>query len=243
MMNTCKLTTSIIFLLSILLSSKFTLSKEYQSLAIYMKENPKGKHQGTDGNWLKSDREKSNEIWNQANFINIKKQDGYLEYKNLNERCSFYLWFQHQTDSLGFKTRWPGVAASTARKLKHLLHPMATICGYSNHHIKDFVNKGSDTIFNNIWGDLKALYEAQPLQGTDAEIYDGNLLLKEQNLINPYFQRLHPLAIKKLERLLRKENVISRLFPGYEFEGNLLSISDRWFYGMKLMRYHPTHER
>lgn len=74
MMNTSKLTTSIIFLLSILLSSKFALGKEYQSLAIYMAENPKGKHQGTDGNWLKSDREKSNEIWNQANFINIKNK-------------------------------------------------------------------------------------------------------------------------------------------------------------------------
>ncbi|SER39254.1 hypothetical protein [Pedobacter rhizosphaerae] len=237
-MGIYKLAATTIVIISTLFWSKIVTAKEYVSIEIYNKSNPNGKHNGMDGNWLKADREQNNEIWNQANRFNIKKQDGYLQYQDLEERCSFYKWFQQQTDSLGFETRWASAARSTTKKLKHLLNPMALVCGNSNRQIQNFVTQGNAIIFDDIWKDLKSLIENQPVKGKAAEIWDGKLLLKEQNLIEPYYQKLSRKSIRKLERSLKKENAIARLFPGYEFEGSLLSVSDRWLYGMKLMKYH-----
>lgn len=209
---------------------------EYKSLADYLKANPNGKHDGADGHWLKADRQKNTAVWNNSNKTNIKKIDGFKEYTSIAER-SDYKWYQHQTDSAGFETKWGFAAAITTKKLENLLTNAAEISGSSNLEIKTFVTEGNEIIFNDIWGDLKLLYEQTPLTGQKAENWDGNLLLKEQNLIEPYYQRLTSSSLIKLEKLLKKENFFSRLLPGYEFEGNLISIRDRWFYGMKMMGY------
>ncbi|WP_316805130.1 hypothetical protein [Pedobacter nototheniae] len=210
---------------------------EYNSLSDYLKANPNGKHDGMDGHWLKTDRQKNNIAWSNANKTNIKKTKGFEEYQSIAERSDFYKWFQHQTDSLGFETRWGFAAATTTKKLESLLTSAAEISGSSNSEIKSFVMEGNQIIFNDIWAELKLLYVQEALTGKQAEIWDGNLLLKEQNLIEPYYQKLSPSSLAKLEKILKKENFFSRLVPGYEFEGNLISIRDRWFYGMKMMGY------
>ncbi|MCZ4242424.1 hypothetical protein [Pedobacter punctiformis] len=211
---------------------------EYESLADYLNAHLQGKHDGMDGHWLKVDRQKNNRIWGNANKINIEKTDGFKEYGSISQRSDFYKWFQQQTDSAGFETRWGFAAALTTKKLENLLTNAAQITGSSNAEIQSFVYDGNRIIFDDIWIDLKLLYEQKkPLTGKNAEIWDGNLLLKEQNLIEPYYQKLSASSLAKLEKLLRKENFFSRLLPGYEFEGTLISIPDRWFYGMKMMGY------
>jgi len=212
-------------------------AEEYKSLEEYLTQHPTGKHSGQDGHWLETDRKKHNHIWAEANQINFRKNKGYLEYRNIAERSDFYEWFQQLTDSLGFETRWGYAAALTTKKLEKLLSNAAEITGSSNDEIQTFVIKGNEVIFNDIWPDLKKLITQKPLTGKHAETWDGDLLLKEQNLIEPYYEKLSHDSLVKLEKLLRKENFFSRLLPGYEFEGQLLSIEDRWFYGMKLMRY------
>ena len=229
---------SILFaLLFSLIESPAAYCKEYINLENYLKENPAGKHDGKDGNWLKADRLKNTQVWNDANQINIRLDKGFKEYNDIAERSDFYVWFQNQTAVLGFETKWSYAAAITTKKLEKLLTNGAKLSGISNHEICDFVTIGNRVIFDDIWKDLKSLYENQPLKKDTAEIWDGNLLLKEQNLIEAYYQKLSPSSLNKLEKLLRKENFFSRLMPGYEFEGNLLNIRDRWYYGMKMMRY------
>ncbi|WP_131536005.1 hypothetical protein [Pedobacter nototheniae] len=224
--------------------SKAASFVEYNSLNEYLAANPNGKHDGTDGNWLKIDRQKKNAVWKNANKTNIKKINGFKEYRNITERSDFYKWYQHQTDSAGFETKWGFAAATTTKKLENLLTNAAEISGSSNFEIKAFVAEGNQIIFNDIWADLKLLYEQPPLTGQKAQTWDGNLLLKEQNLIEPYYQKLSSSSLIKLEKLLKKENFFSRLLPGYEFEGNLISIQDRWFYGMKMMGYkNPAIEK
>ncbi|TCD10324.1 hypothetical protein EZ449_10930 [Pedobacter frigidisoli] len=211
--------------------------KEFSNLEEYLNIYPTGKHNGTDGHWLKTDREKQTEIWNQANKINLKKLKGYSEYQDIYQRCDFYKWFGHKTDSLGFETRWAEAAKETTSKLKKLLNPIAVAAGNSNKEIEEFVNTGNRVIFDDIWNDLKSLYEHEPLKKADAETWDGHLLLKEQNLIDPYYRKLSEASLKKLQKLLRKETTFAKILPGFEFEGNLLSIQDRWLYGMKMMHY------
>ena len=212
-------------------------AKEFSSMAAYLKIFPETLPNGKDGNWLKSDRLKNTSAWNNANKVNIRLSNGYKEYTDIAERSAFYTWFQHQTDSLGFETKWSYAAAITTKKLEKLLTSPAKLTGISNSEICTFVTEGSQVIFDDIWHDLRLLYISKPLSGKVAETWDANLLLKEQNLIEPYYQKLSASTIKRLEKLLRKENFFSRLMPGYEFEGRLLILRDRWYYGMKMMHY------
>ncbi|WP_316735984.1 hypothetical protein [Pedobacter aquatilis] len=212
-------------------------AKEFLTFNDYRKTYPERKLNGNDGNWLKDDREKNSETWNQANKINLKKTNGYLEYQDIYQRCDFYKWFEEKTDSLGFQTRWPAAARETTSKLKNLLNPIALAAGNSNKEIETFVITGNAIIFDDIWKDLKSLFEHAPLKGLDAEVWDGRLLLREQNIIDPYYQRLGELSLKKLQKSIRRETTLSKLFSGFEFEGNLLNIKDRWLYGMKMMHY------
>lgn len=227
----------IVFLLLLTATFNKAKAKEFNSIEDYHKVFPKTIANGKDGNWLKADRLKNTLVWNNANEINIHLDSGFKEYNDIAERSDFYIWFQHQTDALGFETKWSYAAAITTKKLEKLLTNGAKLSGITNHEICNFVTVGNSVIFDDIWKDLKSLYENQPLKKNTAEIWDANLLLKEQNLIEPYYQKLSPSSINKLEKLLRKENFFSRLMPGYEFEGHLLNIKDRWYYGMKMMRY------
>lgn len=212
-------------------------AKEFSTLKIYREAFPQKLPDGQDGNWLKSDRLKNTAAWNNANKANIRLGNGFKEYGDIAERSAFYVWFQHQTDSLGFQTKWGYAAAITTKKLEKLLTPPARLSGITNPEICAFVIEGNQVIFDDIWKDLKMLYISKPLTNKAAEIWDANLLWKEQNLIEPYYQKLSAPSLRKLEKLLRKENFFSRLMPGYEFEGQLLNIRDRWDYGMKMMHY------
>ncbi|MFC3560411.1 hypothetical protein [Pedobacter jamesrossensis] len=118
-----------------------------------------------------------------------------------------------------------------------MLNPIAKTFGNSSTEIEAFVRKGNGTIFNDISKDLKSLYEHSPLKSTDAENWYGYLLLKEQKLIESYYQNLSETSLRKLQKSLRKESTFSKILPGLEFEGNLLNIPGRWHYGMKMMQY------
>ncbi|NII83270.1 MULTISPECIES: RHS repeat domain-containing protein [unclassified Pedobacter] len=211
--------------------------KEYEDKEAYRKDNPNGKLDGKDGHWLKSDRENNTGVWNRANETNIQKNNGYKEYENLDQRADFYRWFQSETDSRGFETRWAGAAASTVDKLKNLLGMGATITGYSNDEIKSFVKSGNKLIMDDVWGGLQNLYNGDPIKGDAARLWDGKQLLKEQNVINNSYWSLSNKSLTILENSLKKNYFLSKFIPGAVFQGNLLSIQDRWKYGMGMMNY------
>ncbi|UZJ63557.1 hypothetical protein OKW96_13770 [Sphingobacterium sp. KU25419] len=87
----------------------------------YYAENPNGKLDGSDGHWLKSDRENNTSVWNKDNETNVQRRDGFKEYENLAQRKDFYSWFQSETSSREFETQWSGAAAATVGKLDMLL--------------------------------------------------------------------------------------------------------------------------
>ncbi len=210
---------------------------EYPDQASYLLANPLGKHDGNDGHWLKTDRKHHNAIWSRANTVNLLKADGFNQYRDIAERSDFYKWFQHQTDSVGFETKWAGIAAITTGKLSKLLSEVPRLTGNSNLEIQHFVQYGNQLIFEDIWPDLQNLYTGICLKGKAAEQWDGELLLREQRLIDPSYQKLSSHSLRMLAKSLRRENLLSKFIPGLEFEGNLLNIRDRWSYGMRMMGY------
>ncbi|KQC02468.1 hypothetical protein [Pedobacter sp. Hv1] len=211
--------------------------KEYKDEIAYYKDFPNGKHDGKDGHWLKTDRIHHTGIWSIANEINLVNTNGFEQYDTIEERSDFYKWYQLKTDSLGFDTKWAGVAAITTRKLSKLLSFVPSLTGNSNKEIKAFVTYGNQLIFDDIWKDLQKLRQGKILKGSEAKDWDSNLLWREQNLINPSYLNLSHRSLNILLKSLRKESPLSKFFPGFEFEGDLLSIQDRWNYGMKMMGY------
>lgn len=211
--------------------------KEYPNESTYYKDFPQGKHNGTDGHWLKKDRLQHTGIWSVANETNLIKPSGFEEYATIEERSDFYKWFQLKTDSLGFDTKWTKIAAITTRKLSKLLSALPSLTGNSNKEIKTFVIEGNQLIFDDIWKELQKLRQGPVLKAIAARDWDAQLLWKEQNLINPSYLKLSRKSVHILLKSLRKESPLSKFFTGLEFEGDLLSIQDRWAYGMKMMGY------
>ncbi len=139
--------------------------------------------------------------------------------------------------SRGFETQWTGAAALTVDKLKNLLGWGATMTGYSNDEIKSFVIFGNKMIVDDVWDGLQVLYNGRPLKGDAARVWDGEQLLREQNVINDSYWKLSNNSRNILENSLKKNYFISKFIPGPVFNGSIMSITDRWKYGMGMMGY------
>lgn len=205
----------------------------------YYADNPNGKLDGSDGHWLKSDRENNTSVWGKANETNIQRSDGFKEYENLAQRKYFYSWFQSETSSRGFETQWAGAAAATVGKLEMLLWGVTGFFGYSNSEIRGFVNSGNKLIMDDVWGGLQSLYNGPVLKGASAKSWDSNQLYNEQIVINNLYWGLSNKSLNILEDSIKQKwnAPASKISTDPAFKGSLLNTNDRYKYGMKLMGY------
>lgn len=211
--------------------------KEYKDRVTYKQNHPHGICDGSDGNWLTKDRQNKSKVWDKANHRNLQSSDGYKAYRTLIERAAFYDWFDQETKKQGFTTQWAKLAGNTTKRLNFLTSTSAKLLGYSNREIDKFIIDGNELIFNDCWPELVKLIRMPPLTGERAKEWDGKILKHEQMLIHPSYLKLKKSSLLKLERLLRKESLLTQFLPGYEFEGSILSINDVYMYGMKRMGY------
>lgn len=206
---------------------------------------------GQDGHWLASDRESwkkgVNNRFSSANEFNIKQEGGSSNYANLEQREAFYNWFQASTETKGFETRWAGGAAQAVDKLEWIEGGTGTFVSmwplqYANNEIQDWVRAGNKLILDDVWKDLMSLYSGPILKGDDAYNWDAKQLLKEQQVIDPSYWRLSNKSLTILENSLKKNYWCPKLFTmgSPTFKGTLLSVTDRWVYGMTLMKYKVT---
>ncbi|MDQ8053912.1 MAG: hypothetical protein REI78_12835 [Pedobacter sp.] len=211
--------------------------KEYPSGACYFKENPAGKHDGTDGNWLRSDRKHQTAVWKIANEVNLQSNNGFCAYQTIWERADFYKWYGHRCDSLGCKIRWPKLAAKVTFRMGLLMGSIPTLTGNSNKEIKDFISTGSELVLRDSWQTLREIRLHKPMGAMEARTWDASMLLSEQKLIHPAYLQLSDRSIRKLEKLLRKETLATQYLSGIAFEGSLRTIDDVYGYGLKMMGY------
>ena len=204
---------------------------------------------GQDGHWLADDRDDwkkgTTNRFSTANEFNITQEKGSGNYENLEQREAFYNWFQSATEAKGFETKWAGGAAMAVDKLEWLVDGWGATSGffgYSNKEIEGWVKSGNKLILDDAWKPLMDLYAGKPLKGKDAYNWDANQLLKEQQVINPSYWTLSNSSLTTLENSLKKNYVGAKLFTmgSPTFKGILLSVNDRWVYGMTLMKYKVT---
>ncbi|MFC3198170.1 hypothetical protein ACFOET_11160 [Parapedobacter deserti] len=153
----------------------------------------------------------------------------------MEQRRGFYSWFQSETDSRGFETRWAGAAARTVGKLEMLLWKSSDVLGYSNSEIRGFVQSGNKLILDDVWGSLQGLYNGQPLVGAAAQSWDSKQLYQEQILINDLYWGLSNKSLTTLENSIKQNYILSRFTTDPRFKGSILNTHDRYKFGMKLM--------
>ena len=85
--------------LILFLNSNLLFAQEWRNLKSYQKET--GHLNLQDGCWLKKDRKKRSELWNQANLFNLSSENGHQKYKTISQIKNFYLWYDSERQLLG----------------------------------------------------------------------------------------------------------------------------------------------
>ena len=221
--------------------------KEYKNAKQFERQNKgktweKGRGQG---DWLKSDRTENTDLWKNANVFNLKQEKGFEEYTSISQRTDFYQWFQTTTEQQGSNTKWAGAATIVARQMAQVEDPLtAWVVGKD---VVNFANAGNKAIFNDVFGDLRGLYNkgasGSPLKGEAAKLWDANILYKEQFVIvQPIYQKQNAATIMELSKMAKGEGIygLGYLFQEeLKFEGNILNPQDRYNHGMnKVVPYY-----
>src|SRR5262249_22451809 len=156
---------------------------------------------------------------------------------------------------------WPLAAAVIAYQINlcNCIESVATL-GYSSDTLRAFLRRANQCIFDDVLPKLQYLWNinlgasARPLTGRSAIDWDAQVLSEEQSLIQPLYDDLSGDDLKRLQILACQTGPAmafgSRLYddtvrqvlsgPGRvaktvkPFDGDLLSASQRWRYGMTM---------
>lgn len=213
-----------------------TFSSEFKDLESYRKIYRSENLNGQNGHWLKVDRIKQTDTWAKANLVNLSRENGYIEYETIQQRYAFLKWLKVHASQNQSDVKWPAAAVTITSYLKNICGPFAFGVGCASTEIRHFASEGNAMVFKTLWKDFTKIIVDNPTAEQAMQL-DFNLLEKEQQAIQPFFQNLSKSSLRKLQRLVQKDNVISSYLPGLEFQGNLLSEQNRYFHGLRMMGY------
>lgn len=159
-------------------------------------------------------------------------------YTTIGQRTNFYRWAQDKANSEGYGVRWPGAAAGVAANIDKADDAMSLYSGFSNDEAAIFANSGNKAIFNDAFPKLQLPFSNQALTGLDAMKWDMQTLAEEQTLIQPLYLGLTAETSNLLSGLAKQTNpFVDLAVKTPKFHGELLSITDRWLYGLNNAGY------
>ncbi len=176
-------------------------AKEYKTKEDYLKENPNGKLDGTDGHWLTSDRESNTSVWDRANEYNLRnsKKDQYQAFEQVRD---LYYWIDKQIEKQGHDIRWADGAYHLVSKLSlgHYLNMVAPAEQGSFMGLLKELNVAIADFAIEKFGKL-LYHESKIYKGEDAYIWDRDLVVIEQrDIAAPVYRRYeYTSALKALE--------------------------------------------
>jgi hypothetical protein len=209
---------------------KGALDKEYETEEDYKKENPDGKLDGSDGHWLKSDRENKTATWDKANTKNLE-DNRHDDYTTITQRKDFYGWFASKIDAKGFDNNWPGAAYIVAGQMSYLDN--SAVSWWVGDDVTKFGNAGNKAIFNDVFDNLKDLYNGPVMKGEAAAKWDAATLYNEQfKVVQPIYMKQTAATISTLSQMAKGEGLYGFGVNGaLRFEGNILNPQDRYNHG------------
>lgn len=172
-----------------------------------IKELPDDKKLGK-GDWHKSDRENNTDIWKNANKHNLQQTNGSLEYSTITERTAFYYWFQTETESLGYETKWAGAAFIIANQMAQTENPLLN--WVLSSEVKKFAQDGNKDIFDDAVPKLRKLINGPILKGEDVKIWDKSTLTVEQlDIAGPIYRRQTEETLNTLSKMAKGQGIYS----------------------------------
>ena len=213
---------------------------------------------GSDGHWLGTQRKSKNKAWYRANKFNLTQNpNGAAEYRSIPQRRDFYKWFDKKVvTKQGHEITWVYAAKEVVKGVDDL-HDNSLIVtineGIDNsRNLMNFTEKLNTDIFNNVFPELKKVYErgadGKPLKGQDAKDWDSKVLHTEQfEVAQPLYDQLikqKPETYYLMQRLLKQEGSYGTFAtlagnPLPAFTGTLSKAQDRFDYGMKIAAQRP----
>ncbi|RLD27472.1 MAG: hypothetical protein DRI54_01035 [Bacteroidetes bacterium] len=232
---------TILSLFLILLNSNFVFSQEWKNYKTYKKET--GYSILQDGNWLKKDRKKQKEVWQQANLFNLAEINGNLKYQTTSQIRDFYLWFDAERKRQGHEIVGVGVAAIVADQLSKLDNGFIRVFIVGNKEVEKFANEGSEIVFEFAFPLLKEVYFSKKLiKGEEAinwSLINGEI--EQCQILEPLYNNLSPKAIKKLSKMAKGKGIYSLGVPkSLRYEGNIEDCQARFEHAIKCFRFIST---
>lgn len=172
-----------------------------------------------------------NIAFEQAAYFNTK-EIAPQQYANLAQRQAYYRWANQYFERHKYRIKWMKAADKTIGTLAFGLPKLVSWLGYSNAEIRAFILKGNKLILDDMLPRINDLMSNTSLEkqltAEEALQWDAQTLADEQALIQPLYKVLSKESIRILE---------NNLSTTYGVKINMLSIPERWTFGMHLMGY------
>jgi len=215
--------------LFLLMITKPLFSQEWKSLRNYQVET--GHDSLEEGCWLKKDRRRNTDVWNQANQFNLTIENGHLKYKTISQVRDFYLWFDDERKQLGQEINAVGVAAIVAGQLSKFDNFFIRTFIVRNKEVIWFGNEGAKQVFTFAFPLLRDIYFSDKIyKGQEAIDWDvKNGKIEQCQILEPIYNQLTPPAINRLENMAKGKGVFYFGVPKrLRFENSITDCKARY---------------
>lgn len=159
------------------------------------------------------------------------------EYKTLKQRRKFYNKAHKLFADYGYEVQWLDVATGTVRILELAHSRFGGFFANTNAEIRAFFNEGNKIILDDMLPKIREMWRANRiLRNDEALMWDAQMLSDEQDLIDPYYERMSIESQKILDKNLKRW-ISTQVFGNPSFNGFILKQEARWEFGMKKMGY------
>lgn len=237
--NMNKITQSLL-LISMVLINHLVSAQEWKNMKDYQKST--GESELQEGCWLKKDRLKNTETWNQANKFNLSLDNGNLKYVTIEQKRDFYYWFDDERKRRGHEINVIGVAALVANQLTNFENAFIAKIVVRNKDVVWFAHEGSNKVLEYAFPQLKKVYFSDKiLIQEEANEWDLEYGKAEQcDIVEKVYNQLPEKAIQKLERIAKGKGIYRLAVKNkLQFEGKITDCKARYEHAFnKLMPYY-----
>lgn len=237
---------AILFTSLLLLTVTPIFSHEWKSLHAYKKES--GNTVLQNGCWLKKDRKRNTEVWQQANTYNLGIDKGNEKYKSIRQIRDFYTFIKKVIIKKGHNIKWMAIASAAANQLAKMENIFLRIAIVRNKELVAFAHKGSEKVFAFAFPQLQEIYFSnKKYTGDTALQWDEKYGTIEQcEILDPLFSKLSEKAIWKLDRMAKGKGIFKfGISKKLRFDGDVRNCMHRYEHGKnKLIPYceNNTHQ-
>jgi hypothetical protein len=168
-----------------------------------------------EGDWAYGDRLTKQPRWDASNAYNLENARS-RQYTQIDQRRDFYLWFYNKMRERGHEVKWPLAAYVVAGGANEVANrDPGRFNAMRGNNLEQLMRRGNQVIFDDVFPKLRQLWlRKTPLVGEEAQKWDMQTLIEEQNLIQPLYKDLSPDELKTMEDLAKQKGFFATVGSG-----------------------------